>query len=389
MKRASRVQYRNGVTAALLGLLVATGGTAPAKADELTVGVTITTTGPAAALGIPEKNTLTLWPEKIGGLTVKVIQLDDGGDPATATTNARRLITEDKVDVILGSSTTPPTIAIANVAMEVGVPHIGLGPLAFKPGQEKWSVVMPQPVKLMATAIFEHMAKNNVKTVAMIGYADSWGDLWLKSFKDIAEPMGLKLVADERYARADTSVAGQALKIVAAKPDAVLVAASGTGAALPQTALKERGFAGKVYQTHGAVSNDFIRIAGKSAEGVIMSSGPAMVPELQADGALTKAPGLAYVQGYEGKYGQGTRNQFGGHMWDAYKVLDRIVPVALKSAKPGTPEFRDALRRALLSEKDIAGAHGVFNFTETDRYGVDERARVLLTVKDGKFALAK
>jgi branched-chain amino acid transport system substrate-binding protein len=389
MKSATRARSRIWLTATLLGLLTATGVTAPAKADDLTIGITITTTGPAAALGIPEKNTLAIWPETIGGLKVKVIQLDDGGDPTAATTNARRLITEDKVDVILGSSTTPPTVAVANVAMEAGVPHFGLGPLAFKPGQEKWSVVMPQPVTVMAKAIFGHMAKNNVKTVGMIGYADSWGDLWLKAFKDIAEPMGLKLVADERYARADTSVAGQALKIVAAKPDVVLVAASGTGAALPQVALKERGYAGTIYQTHGAVSRDFIRIAGKAAEDVIMSSGPVMVPELQPDSALTKAPGLAFVQAYEAKYGKDSRNQFGGHVWDAYKVLDRIVPVALKSAKPGTPEFREALRKALLSEKDIAGAHGVFNFTETDRYGVDDRARVLLTVKDGNFALAK
>jgi branched-chain amino acid transport system substrate-binding protein len=389
MYRGSRTFSARPVAAALAVLLGLTGPGQRAAAQELRVGITITTTGPAAALGIPQKNTLAILPETIGGLKLKVVQLDDGGDPATATTNARRLISEDKVDVLLGSSTTPPSSAVASVAFEAGVPHFALGPAVFQPGREKWSVVMPQPVGLMAKAIFDHMVKSNVKTVGLIGFADSWGDLWVKSFKDIAEPLGLRLVAEERYARADTSVAGQALKLVAAKPDAVLVAASGTGSALPQVALKERGFAGGIYQTHGSVSRDFIRIAGKAAEGVILASGPVMTVEQQADGALTKAPGLAYVQAYEAKFGKETRTQFGAHVWDAVKVLERIVPVALKTAQPGTPEFREALRLALLSEKDIAASQAVFNFTETDRYGVDERARVLITVKDGNFELVK
>jgi branched-chain amino acid transport system substrate-binding protein len=360
-----------------------------ASAQELRIGITISTTGPAAALGIPQKNSLPLWPTDIAGLPLKITQLDDAGDPTTATTNARRLITEDKVDVILGSSTTPPTIAVANVAFEAGVPHFGLGPIAFQPGREKWTVIMPQPVGLMAEGLFDHMVANKVKTVGMIGFADSWGDLWINAFKQIAEPKGLKLVADERYARADTSVAGQALKLVAARPDAILVAASGTGAALPQVALKERGYTGPIYQTHGAVTKDFIRIAGKAAEGVVMASGPVMAPELQPEGALTKAPGQAYVDAYEAKYGKDTRTQFGAHLFDALKVLERIVPVALKTAKPGTPEFREALRAALLTEKEIAASQGVFNFTETDRFGVDARARILLTVKDGNFVLIK
>lgn len=389
MHRGSRLFSVRHFATAFTALLGLTGLAGQAPAQELKLGITITTTGPAAALGIPQKNTLTILPETIGGLKLKIVQLDDGGDPATATTNARRLISEDKVDVLIGSSTTPPTSAVSNVAYEAGVPHFCLGPTVFQPGREKWSVVMPQPVNLMAKAIFDHMVKSNVKTVGLVGFADSWGDLWVKSFKEIAEPLGLKLVAEERYARADTSVAGQALKLVAAKPDAVLVAASGTGSALPQIALKERGFAGGIYQTHGSVSRDFIRIAGKSAEGAILASGPVMTVEQQADNALTKAPGLAYVQAYEAKFGKETRTQFGAHMWDAVKVLERIVPVALKTAQPGTQEFREALRLALLSEKDIAASQAVFNFTETNRYGVDERARVLITVKDGNFELVK
>jgi branched-chain amino acid transport system substrate-binding protein len=361
-------------------------GRAMAQAPEITLGITISITGPAAALGIPIRNTVEILPTEIAGVKVRPIVLDDAGDPTAATTNARRFVSQDKVDVLMGSSTTPPGIAVSNVAFEAGVPHFSFAPIPVA-GREKWSVVMPQPVSLMARALFEHMKRGNLKNVAMIGFSDSWGDLWLREFKAQAEPAGIKLAADERYARADTSVAGQTLKIIAARPDAVLVAGSGTGAALPQIALRERGFAGPIYQTHGAVTRDFIRIAGRAAEGVIMASGPVIAPELLPDSAATKAPGLAYVTAYEAKFGKDTRTQFGAHIFDAYEVLKRVVPVALKEAKPGTPEFREAIRKAMLVERDIKASQGVFNFTEADRYGVDERARVLITVKDGNWAL--
>jgi branched-chain amino acid transport system substrate-binding protein len=362
---------------------------AASRAQDITIGVSISTTGPAAALGIPERNTIEFVPKEIGGAKINIIVLDDAGDPTTATTNARRLITENKVDLILGSATTPPTIAISNVAFEAGVPHFGLGPMPFAPGKEKWSVVMPQPVPLMAKKIFEHMKKNNVKSLGLIGFSDSWGDLWADEFKKQGEGVGMKLVADERYGRADTSVTGQALKLVSSRPDAVLVAASGTAAALPQIALRERGFTGLIYQTHGAVTYDFIRIAGKSAEGAVLASGPVIAPELQDDSALTKKPGLAYVTAYEAKYGPQSRTQFGAHVYDAFEILKRVVPVALKKAKPGSQEFREAIREALLAEKEMAAGQGVYNFTDKDRYGVDDRAAILITVKDGKFAIVK
>ncbi|QCK85549.1 branched-chain amino acid ABC transporter substrate-binding protein [Phreatobacter aquaticus] len=362
-------------------------GRASAQTSEITIGITISVTGPAAALGVPIRNMVELLSPEIGGLKVKAIVLDDAGDPTAATTNARRFVAEDKADVLMGSSTTPPGIAVSNVAFEANVPHFSFAPIPIQPGREKWSVVMPQPVALMAKGLFDHMKRTNVKTVGMIGFSDSWGDLWLREFKAQAEPAGIRLTADERYARADTSVAGQALKLVSTRPDAVLVAASGTGAALPQIALRERGFTGPIYQTHGAVTRDFIRIAGRAAEGVIMASGPVIAPELLPATAQVKAPGLAYVNAYEGKYGKDTRTQFGAHIFDAWEVLKRTVPVALKTAKPGTQEFREAIRQAMLTERDIIASQGVFNFTATDRYGVDDRARVLITVKDGNWAL--
>src|SRR6202047_2436539 len=360
-----------------------------AQTSEITIGISISTTGPAAALGIPERNALDFCPREIGGVPLKVIVLDDGGDPTNATTNARRVVTESRADIIMGSSTTPPTIAVSNVAAEAGIPHIGLAPFPVTPERAKWSVVLPQPVPSMGKVLYQHMKAHNSKTVGYIGYSDSYGDLWFNDFKAQGTPMGMTVVDDERFARTDTSVTGQVLKLVAANPDAILVGASGTAAGLPQVELRDRGYKGLIYQTHGAASMDFIRIAGKAAEGVLMASGPVMDPEDQPDNALTKKPGLALNAAYEAKYGPNSRSQFAGHSWDAFLVLQRIVPTALKKGKPGTPEFRDALRPALLTERDIVASQGVYNFTETDRYGLDDRSRILLTVKDGKYVLVK
>ncbi len=361
---------------------------AGAQSAEITIGISISTTGPAAALGVPERNALEFVPKEIAGVPLKVIVLDDGGDPTNATTNARRFVTESKADVIVGSSTTPPTIAISNVAAEAGVPHIALAPFPVTPERAKWSVVLPQPVPIMGKVLYAHMKAHNVKTVGYIGYSDSYGDLWFDDFKRQGVPMGLTLVDEERFARPDTSVAGQVLKLVAANPDAILVGASGTAAGLPQSALRERGYRGLIYQTHGAASMDFIRIAGPAAEGVIMASGPVMNPEGQADSALTKKPGLALNTAYEAKYGPNSRSQFAGHAYDAFEVLKRVIPTALKSAKPGTSEFREAIRQAFMSEHEIAATQGVYNWTEKDRSGLDDRSRILLTVKNGKYVPA-
>jgi branched-chain amino acid transport system substrate-binding protein len=373
--------------AAFAAVLALPGTPVLAQTNEIVIGISISTTGPAAALGIPERNALEFVPKEIGGVPLKVIVLDDGGDSTNATTNARRFVTESKADVIMGSATTPPSIAISNVANEAGIPHIGLAPFPITPERAKWSIDMPQAVPIMGKVLYAHMKAHNIKTVGYIGYSDSYGDLWFNDLKKQGEPLGLQIVDEERFARPDTSVAGQVLKLVAANPDAVLVGASGTAAGLPQTALRERGYKGLIYQTHGAASMDFIRIAGPAAEGVIMASGPVMDPEDQPDSALTRKPGLALNTAYEAKYGPNSRSQFAGHAYDAFLVLERVIPVALKTAKPGTPEFREAIRQAFMSEHEIAATQGVYNFTDKDRNGLDDRSRIILTVKNGKYVL--
>ena len=381
------IKYHLAIAAVAASLAIA--GPACAQTAEVTIGITTSTTGPAAALGIPERNALEFVPKEIGGVPLKLIVLDDGGDPTAATTNARRFVTESKADVIMGSAVTPTSIAVSNVANEAGIPHFVLSPLPVTPERAKWSVVMPQPVPIVGKVMYDHMKAKGIKTIGYIGYSDSYGDLWFNDLKTQAVPMGINIVAEERFARPDTSVTGQVLKLIAANPDAILVGASGTAAALPQTELRDKGYKGLIYQTHGAASMDFIRIAGKAAEGVLMASGPVMYPEGQPDSALTKKPGLALNTAYETKYGPNSRSQFAGHSYDAFEILKRVIPTALKTAKPGTPEFREAVRQALLSEREIAASQGVYNFTEKDRYGLDDRSRILLTVKDGKYVLAQ
>jgi branched-chain amino acid transport system substrate-binding protein len=372
---------------ALLGA-IALGVSALAWAD-INIGVTMSATGPAASLGIPQKNTVALLPQTIGGQKVNYIVLDDASDTTQAVTNTRKLITESKVDAIIGSSTTPASLAMIDVVAEAKTPMITLGASAAiiepQQGNRRWIFKVPQNDIMMALKIAEHMAANNVKTVAFIGFNDAYGEGWSKEFAKAADLKKIQIVANERFSRTDTAVTGQVLKMMGAKPDAVLIAGSGTPAALPQKTLKERGYAGKIYQTHGIANPDFLRVGGKDVDGTLLPSGPMLVAEqLPASNPVRKSA-LEYVNAYEAKYGKGTVANFGGHAWDAGKVLAAAIPVALKKDKPGTPEFRSALRDALEGVSEVYGAHGVFNMSPQDHLGLDQRARVMVKIQDGKW----
>jgi branched-chain amino acid transport system substrate-binding protein len=354
---------------------------------DINVGIILPATGSTAALGIPMKNALALAPATIGGEKVNYIMTDDASDPGSATSHARRLITEDKVDVIIGSGMTGAAIAVAGVAFENEVPQLSTSPIPLPPGRDTWTFRMPQNVKLMVGALLDHMKTKGVKTVGFIGFTDAWGDQVLNDFKSLLGTSGISVIAEERYARADTSVTGQVLKVLSAKPDVILVGASGTAAALPEIALRERGFKGQIYQSHGAVSLDMIRIGGAAVEGTILASGPVVVAEQLPDSSPVKKAGLDFIAKYDEKYGAGSRNQFSAHSYDAILALMRVLPVALKSAKPGTKEFRAAIKTALETEKNIVATHGVYNFTKDDHFGLDTTGRVLITIEGGKWKL--
>ena len=366
-------------------LALAAGG---ALAD-INVGVTVSATGPAASLGIPEKNTIALMPQNIGGQKVNYIVLDDGSDTTKAVSNTRKLITEDKVDIVLGSTVTPNSLAMIDVVSEAKVPMISMAASAkiVEPmdDKRKWVFKTPQNDIQMSLAIASHMKDHGVKTVGFIGFADAYGEGWYGEFSKAAALKGITVVANERYARNDSSVTAQVLKLQAAKPDAILIAGSGTPAALPQITLKERGYAGLVYQTHGVANADFLRVGGKNVEGTYLPAGPVLVARQLPASNPVRASAIAYVTAYEGKYGKDSVSTFGGHAWDAGQLMAAAIPVALKKAQPGTPEFRAALRDALEATKNVAGAHGIFNMTPTDHLGLDQRARVMVKIEGGTW----
>ncbi|MDA8257410.1 MAG: ABC transporter substrate-binding protein [Betaproteobacteria bacterium] len=356
---------------------------------DITIGVSVSATGPAASLGIPEKNTFALLPQTVGGQKVKYIVLDDATDPSTAVKNARKFTGEDKVDAIIGSTVTPASMAILEVAFETKTPQIAMAPLPPAGDKAPWVFTTPQNFTQMAIAIAEHMVANKVKTIGFIGYADPYGQLWLKAMQGAAEAKGIKLVLAESYQRNDTSVTGQVLKLIATNPDAILIAGSGTPAVLPQATLIERGYKGKFYQTHGIANRDFLRVGGKNVEGTIFPVGPMLLAEQLPDSHPSKKPALEYIKVYEGAHGVNSRSTFGGHGWDAYLLLNRAVPEALKKAKPGTAEFRAALRDALEGIKELPGVHGVFNMSAKDHNGFDGRAAIMATVENGDWKILK
>ena len=369
------------LTLAIAGALSAT----LAHAD-VTIGVSISLTGPTSALGVPTKNGIELWPKTIAGEKLNVIVLDDATDPTQGVKNARRFITEDKVDVIVGSVATPIAVAMSDVATEGQTVQLMLSPANLPEGKGAWSFRMPQSTAVMAIPIVEQWKKLGVKTYGFLGYADAYGEAWLKDLVPLADKAGIKLVATERFARADTSVTGQALKLVSANPDAILVVASGSGAAMPHKGLVERGYAkSKIYQTHGAASYDLIRVGGADVEGSYVVSGPAVVAPKLPDSNASKVLGVRYVTEYEKAYGKGMANQFGAHAFDVVIVLEKAIPLALKKARPGTPEFRAALKTALETMGRTPVSQGVLNFTASDHFGYTPETGVMLKIVSGEW----
>jgi len=374
----------------LLASVVFVSALATSAMADLTIGVSIPLTGPTSALGIPSKAGIALWPTSIAGEKLNVIVLDDATDPTVAVKNARRFITEDKVDLIVGSAATPLAAAMSDVAAEGQTVQLMLSPVNLPPGKGAWSFRMPQSTAVMAIPIVEHWKKTGVKTYGFLGYSDAYGEAWLADIQPLAEKAGIKLIATERFARPDTSVTGQALKLVSANPDAILIVASGSGAAMPHKGLVERGYPkAKLYQTHGAATMDLIRVGGADVEGSYVSSGPAVVAEKLPAGNASKALGMKYKEEFEKANGKGSANQFGAHAFDVVLVLNKAVPMALAKAKPGTPQFRAALKEAFETMGRTPVSQGVLNWTATDHFGYTPETGVLLRVKGGDWEVVQ
>jgi len=354
------------------------------------VGVNVALSGPNSSLGIPYSKGMQAaraYKGEIGGHKVEMILLDDTSDPTVASRNAKKLTGEEHVDVLMGSSGVPSSIAIAQVAKESKTPMIGLSPISIDAKENPWVVTVAQPTQLMVDAVVERMKENGVKTVGYIGFSDAWGDLVYDALMKAAPAAGIKVVSNERYARADQSVTGQILKILALKPDAVMTGGSGTPGALPYLALAERGFKGGVYGQHGLINPDFIRVAGASGQGALMPTGPVIVAEQLPDDYPTKKLALEFRKEFQQVNGSPTTDAFSAYSFDGWMVFANAAERALKKAQPGTPEFREALREAIESSKEVVGVHGVYNFKPGELYGVDKRARVIVKLDNGKWKL--
>jgi branched-chain amino acid transport system substrate-binding protein len=377
-------QLRHAVLALVSTLAVS------ASQAEITIGVSLGTTGPGASLGVPYKNAFQLVPKTLGGETVRYIILDDESKPDAAVKNARKFVSEDKVDALMGSNGVPSAVAMAQVAAETKTPMVALTPLPpLAPDRALWTFVVPQPTELMMSAVAQHIKARGAKTVGYIGFSDTWGDMVYTAITSLADANGFKVVTNERYGRPDTSVAGQVLKVMAASPDAVVVGGSGSPGATPHIALAERGYKGPIYHNHGTVNLPFIQTGKKAVEGAIAPTGALIVAEELSPSFPTKAVSLDFVKRYEAAFGAGSRNAFAGYSYDGVLLLDAAVGVALKKAKPGTPEFRAALRDALENVKNVVGTHGVYNMSAANHNGLDERARVLVQVVNGEWRLLK
>jgi len=361
-----------------------------AATGQVKVGLMVSATGPTSAIGIPQKNTGDLLPRKVGDTTIEYVQLEDGGDSTRAVQNIKKLIQENNIDALIGPSTTPNALAILDFIAEAKVPMMAtvgtssvVEPLDAK---KRWVFKTTQNDDLIASALLAHMTKNGVKTIGFIGFNDPYGENWYKVFVPMAEKAGISIVANERYARNDQSTTGQVLKLMAAKPDAVLIAAVGGPAVLPQATLFDQGYKGRVYQTHAVATEDFIKLGKEKVEGTVLAAGPMLVIDEIPATNPTRKVALAYIAAYEKQFGAKPAT-FGANTWDGGILLEQAIPVALKAGKPGTEAFRSALRDAVEKEREIVGTQGVFNMSATNHNGMDERARVLVVVKDGRFRL--
>ncbi|GCB06106.1 ABC transporter substrate-binding protein [Ralstonia sp. SET104] len=374
------------------GVLVGLALLSSAALADIRIGVTVSATGPQASLGQPEKNATTLWPREIGGERVDVIVLDDASDTTRAVTNTRKLMSESNVDVIVGSSTTPNTLAMIDAAAEGKTPVISLASSArlIEPmdARRRWIFKTPHSDSHMASLIAEHAAAHGVKTIAYIGFANALGEAFLAEVQRFADLKHIRITDTERFSPTDNSVTAQVLRLLANKPDAVVVGGSGTPAALPARALAERGYIGKIYFNHGVSNNDFVKLCGKDCEGAYVPTGPVMVAAELPDTNPAKKQALDFARRYEAAFGKGSVSIFAAYTGDIGLLLQRAAPVALKRARPGTPAFREALRDALEQVRDLPTSTGVVSMSPQDHVGLDQRARVMAQIRRSQWHLA-
>ncbi len=347
----------------LVGLALAVGLMGHSAWAQINVGVVTSLSGPISSIGIPYGKGIAAGLasiNEISGQKVNIFQLDDASDPSAAARAAHKLIEENKVDIILGAAGAPPTLAVYGIAYEAKVPMIVIANILVEGERGDWQITVPQPASLL---VYDALMKT-------------------------APPAGIQVITNERYARADTSVTAQILKIVAAHPDAVLTGGSGTPGALPHIALADRGYRGPEYSTHAIINKEFVRVGGGAVDGVIAPTGPVVVAEQLPESNPIRKVALDFREVYQKVNNEPANDAFAAYAYDGWLIFADTAKRALATgAKPGTPEFRKALRDAMVTTKDVVGTHAVYNFKPGERYGTDERSRVMVQLDKGTWKL--
>ena len=292
-----------GALGGAVGLAALTGARGARAEGGIKIGAIISITGPTAAQGVGYRNAFDLFPAQVAGTPISYIVRDDGGDPTAAVNIANKMITEDKVDAIIGPSLTSSDMANLPVINGAKLPMIAMAPITFDAQKYPWTFDVAQPAVLMVDACAQHMKQHGAKTVGFIGYGDGWGDEVFNGLKVASQKYGIEIVVEERYARTDTSVQAQVLRAMSKHPDVMMLGGSAVPGALPNIALSQRGYKGQIYNNHGSVSPDYIRVGGAAVEGCIAPTGPLVVYDQLPDSNPVKPVATKFMSDYIAKFG--------------------------------------------------------------------------------------
>ncbi len=380
-----RSSLRGGALA-FAGALAVVGG---AWAQEpIRIGAFLSVTGPAAFLGDPEQKTLEMVVERInaeGGVLGRKLQLvayDDGGDAEKARTFAKRLLEQDRVDVIIGGSTTGTTMAVVPLVEEAQTPFISLaGAVVIVEPAKKWVFKTPHTDRMACEKIFVDMQARKLSKVALISGSGGFDKSMRAECLKVVPRYGIEVVADETYGAADTDMTAQLTKIRASSAQAVLNAGFGQGPAIVTRNYRQVGLTLPLYQSHGVASKEYVKLSGPAAEGVRLPAAALLVPELLADKDPQKPIVTAYKRDYEARYKTDV-STFGGHAYDG-------LMLAIGAIKRAGSTDKAKVRDALESTRGYVGTGGVVNMSASDHMGLDLSAFLMLEVKNGNWSMVR
>lgn len=364
-------------------------GAAPALAQEpIRIGSFLAVTGPASFLGDPELKTLEMVVEQInaeGGVLGRKLQLvhyDSAGDAEKARTFTKRLIEQDRVDVIIGGSSTGETMAAVPLVEQAGLPFVSLaGAVVIVEPVKKWVFKTPHTDRMACDKVFVDMKARGATKAALISGSGGFDKSMRGECLKVAPNHGIQIVADENYGAADTDMTAQLAKIRASGAQALLNAGFGQGPAIVTRNVRQVGLAIPLYQSHGVASKEYIRLSGEAAEGVRLPAAALLVADLLAAGDPQKPVVTRYRDAYVARY-KSDVSTFGGHGYDGLM----LVVGAIKAAG-GTDKAR--VRDALEATRGYVGTGGVVNMSATDHMGLDLSAFRMLEVKGGTWALVR